>query len=65
MQFPIAEISEERQAAVMELVQQILAVKATDPQADISALEGEIDALVYQLYGLTPEEIAIVEQGNN
>ena len=27
----------------------------------ISALEAEIDQLVYQLYGLTAEEIAIVE----
>jgi len=25
-------------------------------------LEREIDQLVYQLYGLTPEEIAIVEE---
>jgi hypothetical protein len=33
------------------------------PQADASrsALEGEIDQLVYQLYGLSQEEIDIVE----
>ncbi len=29
--------------------------------ADVSALEAEIDRLVYQLYGLNEEEIAIVE----
>ena len=29
--------------------------------ADTSALEREIDQQVYALYGLTPEEIAIVE----
>jgi hypothetical protein len=28
---------------------------------DISALESEIDRLVYALYGLTDEEIALVE----
>jgi len=28
---------------------------------DVSALEREIDELVYALYGLTPEEIEIVE----
>ena len=28
----------------------------------ISTLEAEIDQLVYQLYGLTAEEIAIVER---
>jgi len=35
--------------------------KSVDPQADTSALEGEIDQLVYQLYGLSQEEIYIVE----
>jgi len=30
-------------------------------QADTSKLENEIDQLVYQLYGLTEEEIKIVE----
>ena len=35
--------------------------KNVDPQAGMSALEGEIDQLVYQLYGLTEDEIKIVE----
>lgn len=30
-------------------------------QADTSKLEGKIDQLVYELYGLTEEEIKIVE----
>jgi len=30
--------------------------------ADTSALESEIDRLVYQLYGLTEDEINIVEE---
>ena len=30
-------------------------------EADMSALEREIDQQVYALYGLTPEEIKIVE----
>jgi hypothetical protein len=30
--------------------------------ADTSALEREIDEMVYKLYDLTPEEIAIVEE---
>ena len=29
--------------------------------ADTSALEWELDRIVYELYGLTEEEIAIVE----
>jgi hypothetical protein len=32
-----------------------------NPAADTSAMEREIDQQVYALYGLTPEEIAIVE----
>jgi len=43
------------------LVDQILTAKSADPAADVSALEREIDQLVYHLYGLTPEEIAVVE----
>ena len=38
----------------------ILAAKQR-ADADMSALEREIDRLVYALYGLTPEEIQIVE----
>ena len=36
--------------------------KHRDPAAEVSALEREIDRHVYRLYGLTPEEIAIVEE---
>jgi len=42
-------------------VDRILAAKARDAGADVSAWEREIDQLVYALYGLTPEEIKIVE----
>jgi hypothetical protein len=43
------------------LVDRILAPKQRDAGADVSALEREIDELVYALYGLTPEEIELVE----
>jgi hypothetical protein len=45
----------------MNLVERILAAKRANPQADTSELEREIDQLVYRLYGLTEEEIRIVE----
>lgn len=38
-----------------------MSAKQRDAGADTSALEGEIDQRVYALYGLTPEEIKIVE----
>jgi hypothetical protein len=37
-------------------------LSADDPHADTSALEREIDRLVYQLYELTDDEIAVVEE---
>jgi hypothetical protein len=46
---------------VERLVDRILAEKTRDASADVSAWEREIDQLVYALYGLTPEEIQIVE----
>jgi hypothetical protein len=49
------------EANVAALVDRILAAKKADPSADTSALEAEIDQLVYKLYGLTDEEIAVVE----
>ncbi|MGQ3684220.1 MAG: hypothetical protein ACUBOA_04275 [Candidatus Loosdrechtia sp.] len=47
------------------LVDQILAAKRTNPAADTSELEKQIDQLVYKLYGLTGDEIKIVENSNS
>ena len=58
---PIPKISHRDQHPVVTLVDQILAAKQKDPDADTSALEKQIDQMVYKLYDLTPEEIAIVE----
>jgi hypothetical protein len=38
-----------------------LATKAQDTSADVSALEREVDELMYALYGLTPDEIKLVQ----
>ena len=61
-EIPIPVVPFERQDTVVELVNQILLKKKSNPSADTSFLEYEIDKLVYQLYNLTPEEIAIIEQ---
>ncbi len=57
----IPTISDSKQRAIIKLVNQILAAKHADPRADTLKLEREIDRLVYQLYGLDEDEIAIVE----
>lgn len=49
------------EASVESAVKNILSIKRINPSADTSALESEIDHLVYQLYGLTEEEIAVIE----
>lgn len=43
------------------LVEEILETKKQDPTSDTSTLEAEIDQLVYVLYGMSEEEIGILE----
>ena len=51
-----------RQAApFVRLVDSIMRAIASNPDADTGDLEAEIDRLVCALYGLTDEEIAVVE----
>ena len=58
---PIPDVKPEKQAPIVALVEQILAAKKADKSAYITSLEAEIDCLVYALYGLTEDEIAVVE----
>ena len=58
---PIKIPTPEIECVITSLVTRILAAKRAAPQADTSALESEIDGLVFELYGLTEEEIGIVE----
>ncbi len=48
---------------IIVLVDKILKSKEKDPKANTQKLEKEIDALVYQLYNLTDEQIKIIEDG--
>ena len=52
-------ISEVDRHRLESLVDAVLKCKSSNK--DSSALESEIDQLVYKLYGLTDEEIAVVE----
>ncbi|TXF85981.1 hypothetical protein FUA23_20180 [Neolewinella aurantiaca] len=54
-------LNQKKTNKVSTLVQQILTTKQTDPTADTSALEAEIDVLVYRLYGLTWEKVKVVD----
>ncbi|MDO8722887.1 MAG: TaqI-like C-terminal specificity domain-containing protein, partial [Syntrophales bacterium] len=68
---PVVKPTDKQKAPIIECVQQILAAKKQPPSppfskgelsnADTSVIEKQIDKMVYTLYGLTPEEIEIVE----
>ena len=59
-QGPIGEALLAVKAQLAEKAKAILVLKGSDPAADTSALEGEVDELVYGLYGLDGEEIGLV-----
>jgi hypothetical protein len=63
--FPMPFTFAPHEDALIKLVNHILTAKQTDPSVDTTALEAEIDKFVYQLYGLTNEEIAILEGNVN
>ena len=46
---------------IISLVKRIVTAKQRDAETDMSTLEQDINQLVYKLYGLSPEDIAIVE----
>jgi len=67
-EIPIKKISKPQQQPFIVIVDKILAITKDEDylanaakQAKVKELEREIDQMVYELYGLTPEEIAVVE----
>ncbi|RVZ85119.1 DUF7149 domain-containing protein [Helicobacter pylori] len=66
MNIPLIKITKSNQPTadkIIVLVDKILQAKEKDPKTNTQRLEKEIDALVYQLYNLTDEEIKIIEDG--
>ena len=62
--FPIPNAAGPDKKALETLVDRIVKAKQANPAANISALEREIDDRVYRLYGLSKDEIKIVEDAN-
>ncbi|WQW73617.1 Eco57I restriction-modification methylase domain-containing protein [Helicobacter pylori] len=63
---PIPQITTKNQELadkITDCAERILKSKEKDPKANTQELEKEIDALVYQLYHLTDEEIKTIEYG--
>ena len=53
---PIPVATEAQQLAIIKLVDEILFIKKTTPSANTQKKEAEIDALVYELYGVKEED---------
>ncbi|OPG23999.1 class I SAM-dependent DNA methyltransferase [Helicobacter pylori] len=66
MELPMVKITAKNKKIadkITDYAERILKSKEKDPKANTQELEKEIDALVYQLYHLTDEEIKIIEDG--
>ena len=61
-EIPVRKISKADQIPFIEAIDKIIKLKRDNKEADITAIEELINDLVYQLYGLTEEEIEIVEE---
>ena len=59
--FPLPEIPNAEKSHMESLVITILATKRKNPQADTISYEQEIDKIVFHLYGLTYDEVLIVD----
>ena len=59
---PIVEAAKETEKKLAALAGQVIAGKKKSPPENTLPYEQEIDAIVYSLYQLTPEEIAIVDR---
>ena len=61
---PIVDFSLDNSGALKKLVGKILAIRERDMTINTSELEKQIDKMVYKLYELTDDEIAIIENKN-
>lgn len=61
LQFAVPNVQNDTTKQIENLVETIIETKQTTPSVSTGNLEKEIDMLVYSLYGLTGEEIGIIE----
>lgn len=59
---PVPEIPAAAREPFVRLMDEILAARTANPNADTDRLEWNVDRLVYDLYGLTDDEAAAVER---
>lgn len=59
--FPLPNISDENKIIIENLADKIIKIKRDNPHANIKEYESQINNLVYHLYGLTYDEVLIVD----
>jgi len=64
-QIPVPNIANKTKLILLKLVEKVIDQKKRNQKADITDLEAQIDQLVFELYGLTEDEIRIVEGSFN
>jgi adenine-specific DNA-methyltransferase len=60
-EIPVRRIPMHQQQPYIRVADAITEAKKHDPEEDTEGLEHEIDLLVYELYGLTLEEVSLIE----
>ena len=61
--FPVPQdIPQKMEEAIVRVVDEILIQKKNNPKAGIKELENQIDFIVYKLYGLTYDEVLVVDK---
>ena len=63
-EIPIPDSTAEQQKVFVDLADKITDIKKSNPSADTSSLELQIDNMVYKLHGLSEAEIKIIENGD-
>ena len=61
-QIPVPYAADDQRGPLIQQADRIIAAKAVEVGADTSNSEDQIDRLVYQLYGLTDDEISAVDE---
>lgn len=63
--FPLPEkVSASDEKKIVSVVNEILEIKEKTPEADITEKEAALNKMVYNLYGLTDDDVKIIESAN-
>ena len=59
---PLPHPNEKQEEEIIGIFRTIIKARTSNPYADISDMESEIDHLTYELYGLTQREVSFIEK---